>query len=253
MSLQWLSAAAFLYAEIGLGVLFSIEFISNARWQQIFTSRLLALVKQYGNFLFSAFVLLMFVLFVDSVHKTWKYSDIDMALDLRNNPQAEVQAHMKLFRAQRNLYITGFSLFMLVVLRRMITLISRQATLEASHTAAVKQAQGAAAQAKKLMEENEQLTKGKRQQAASDATMEEDEKATLESTVIDLKYELREKDEKLKKTEKDLQAMKTQAEGLHKEYDRLSDERNQMEKKLRIMGDTGNNQGVEDISAKKDD
>jgi len=37
-------------------------------------------------------------------------------------------------------------------------LISRQATLDASHAAALKQAKGASETAKKLMDENEQLT-----------------------------------------------------------------------------------------------
>ena len=32
--------------------------------------------------------------------------------DLKNNPQAEVMLHMKLFRAQRNFYIAGFALFL---------------------------------------------------------------------------------------------------------------------------------------------
>lgn len=232
MSLQWLSAAAFLYAEIALGVLLSIEFISNARWQSIFTSRLLALIKQYGNFLFNAFVLLMLVLFAESIHSTYKFSNVKFNLDLRNNPQAEIQAHMKLFRAQRNLYITGFSLFMLILLRRLVTLISRQATLEASHEAALKQAKGASEQAKKLLDENEKLTKGKRKESSED----EDEKEKLKIEVSELKSELKDKEEKLASAEKNLHAMKQQSEGLYKEYDRLAEERNKMEKKTQYFG-----------------
>lgn len=249
MSLQWLSAAAFLYAEIGLGVLLSVEFISNSRWQSIFTSRMLALIKQYGNFLFNAFVLLMLILFAESIHSTYRFSNVKFNVDLRNNPQAEVQAHMKLFRAQRNLYITGFSLFMLIILRRLVILISKQATLEASHSAALKQAQGASEVAKRLMDENEKLAKGNRKETNAD----EVEKEELESQLSKLKSELREKEQKLESAEKDLKAMKMQSEGLAKEYDRLSDDRNQMEKKLRILGDTGNNQREEDVSTKKDD
>lgn len=44
------------------------------------------------------------------------------------------------------------------VLRRLVTLISKQATLQASHAAAIKQAQGASDQAKKLLDENEKLS-----------------------------------------------------------------------------------------------
>lgn len=249
MSLQWLSAAAFLYAEIGIGVLLCFEFISNARWQSIFTSRLLALIKQYGNFLFNAFVLLMLVLFAESIHSTYKFSNVKFNLDLRNNPQAEIQAHMKLFRAQRNLYITGFSLFMLIILRRLVTLISRQATLEASHAAALKQAKGASEQAKKLLEENEKLLKGKRMESNSEA----DEKEKLSDEISSLKKSLKESQEELETAVKDLKAMKQQSEGLAKEYDRLAEERNQMEKKLSIMGDAANNQPFESVNTKKDD
>lgn len=249
MSLQWLSAAAFLYAEIGLGILLCLEFISNARWQSIFTSRLLALIKQYGNFLFNAFVLLMLILFGESIHQTYKFSNIKFDINLQNNPQAEIQAHMKLFRAQRNLYITGFALFMLIIVRRLVTLISRQATLEASHAAALKQAKGASEAAKNLMDENEKLAKGNRKGSNVDSEVKEE----LENEMKKLKAELKTKDQKLEKAEKDLNAMKNQSEGLAKEYDRLSDERNQMEKKLKIYGDEGNNQSEESVNTKKDD
>jgi len=236
MSLQWLSAAAFLYTEIGIGVLLCIPIISNARWQRIFTSRLLGLVKQYGNFLFMSFVLLLFVLFADSLFSTYRFSKIDTkTIDLHNNPQAEIQAHMKLFRAQRNLYITGFSLFMLVIIRRLVMLISKQATLEASHEAVIKQAKGASEQCKKLMDENDTLRKDKRVQATSDTDMEEI-KEELEKKIDELKEELKMVNAKSEKTEKFFEAMKSQSEGLHREYDRLLEEHNKLEKQLSIAG-----------------
>lgn len=49
------------------------------------------------------------------------------------------------------------SFFLDSVLRRLATLISTLATLEASHEAICKQAKGASEQAKKLMDENEKL------------------------------------------------------------------------------------------------
>lgn len=55
-------------------------------------------------------------LFADSIRETRKYSKVDATpqVDLHNNPQAEMMMQMKLFRAQRNLYISGFSLFLLM-------------------------------------------------------------------------------------------------------------------------------------------
>ena len=50
----------------------------------------------------------------------------------------------------------------------------------------------------------------------------------------------------LKKAKKDVESMKTQAENLATEYDRVADERNALERKLKVIG------GVED-GDKKDD
>ena len=53
------------------------------------------------------------------------------------------QMHMRLFRAQRNFYISGFALFLCLVIRRLVALISTGATLEAEKEAAMKQATSA--------------------------------------------------------------------------------------------------------------
>ena len=57
-----------------------------------------------------------FTIFLDSIRQTIKYNKLvsTSSGDLRNNPQAEVKAKMNLFHAQRNLYISGFSLFLLM-------------------------------------------------------------------------------------------------------------------------------------------
>ena len=54
--------------------------------------------------------------FLDSIRQTIKYNKLVSTStgDLRNNPQAEVMAKMNLFHAQRNLYISGFSLILLM-------------------------------------------------------------------------------------------------------------------------------------------
>lgn len=236
MTLQWVSVAAFLYTEIALGILLSLGIVSNARWKSIFSSRLLTTIAHHGTFLFYAFLLMLAVLCADSVWSTYKLSKIDTAkIDLRNNPQAEIQMHMKLFRAQRNLYITGFSLFMIVVLRRLIMLISAQAQLEASNEAAMKQAKGASDQARKLLAENEELMQGNRKTAAASTQDVEQKKKELQELVDTLKEELDDTTNRLETSEKNLAAMKTQSEGLHREYDRVLDVNNALEKKLAAL------------------
>lgn len=62
------------------------------------------------------FHIFVYYYFVDSIRETRRYSKVDATpqVDLHNNPQAEMMVQMKLFRAQRNLYISGFSLFLLM-------------------------------------------------------------------------------------------------------------------------------------------
>ena len=62
-----------------------------------------------------------------------------------------MQGNMRLFRAQRNFYISGFALFLSLVIRRLVTLISSQAALLAQSEAALRQAQSASTAARSLL------------------------------------------------------------------------------------------------------
>uniref|UniRef100_A0A8I5ZWB7 B-cell receptor-associated protein n=1 Tax=Rattus norvegicus TaxID=10116 RepID=A0A8I5ZWB7_RAT len=160
MSLQWTAVATFLYAEVFAVLLLCIPFISPKRWQKIFKSRLVELVVTYGNTFFVVLIVILVLLVIDAVREIRKYDDVTEKVNLQNNPGAMEHFHMKLFRAQRNLYIAGFSLLLSFLLRRLVTLISQQATLLASNEAFKKQAESASEAAKKYMEENDQLKKG---------------------------------------------------------------------------------------------
>ncbi|XP_078393373.1 B-cell receptor-associated protein 31-like, partial [Cetorhinus maximus] len=111
MSLQWTAVAGFLYAEVFALLLMCIPFVSAKQWQRLFRSGLFNLVVTYGNkFFFFLIALLIFLIF-DAVREIQKYGVPDK-VDLKNNPIAEDHVHMKLFRAQRNLYIAGFALLL---------------------------------------------------------------------------------------------------------------------------------------------
>ncbi|XP_078062201.1 B-cell receptor-associated protein 31 [Mustelus asterias] len=236
MSLQWTAVAGFLYAEVFALLLMCIPFVSAKQWQRFFRSGLFNLVVSYGNkFFFFLIALLIFLMF-DAVREIQKYSVPDK-VDLKNNPVAEDHVHMKLFRAQRNLYIAGFSLLLWFVLRRLVTLISQQATLLATNEAFRKQAESATEAAKKYMEENEVLHKG-----LKDAGIElkekgeqvdvEKENVKLKTNVRELKTEVEEAKKSLQKSESEVMAIKKQAEGLTKEYDRLLDEHARLQSKM---------------------
>lgn len=66
----------------------------------------------------------------------------------------EMQHSMRLFRAQRNFYISGFSIFLTLVIRRLVILISAQAQLLAQSEAAMRQAQSATSAAQSLLSQS---------------------------------------------------------------------------------------------------
>uniref|UniRef100_A0A803SV02 Endoplasmic reticulum transmembrane protein n=1 Tax=Anolis carolinensis TaxID=28377 RepID=A0A803SV02_ANOCA len=230
MSLQWATVATFLYAEVLLVFLLCIPFISATRWQKIFKSRLVQLVVAYGNTFFIVLIIILILLFLDAIREIRKYDDVTEKVNLQNNPGAVEHFHMKLFRAQRNLYIAGFSLLMAFLLRRLVTLISQHATILASNEAFKKQAEGASDAAKKYMEENDKLKKQLKLAGVEVADLDtkgagaEEENKALQAEVRKLKEELTSTKRALEKADSEALAMRKQAEGLTKEYDRLLDE-----------------------------
>lgn len=77
-----------------------------------------------------------------------------------------MQHSMRLFRAQRNFYISGFSIFLTLVIRRLVILISSQAQLLAQSEASMRQAQSATTAARSLL--SQQKTDGKPDDAKDD-------------------------------------------------------------------------------------
>ncbi|XP_062496354.1 B-cell receptor-associated protein 31 isoform X2 [Pezoporus occidentalis] len=224
MSLQWTAVATFLYAEVFLVLLLCIPFVSAARWQKIFKSRLVGLAVAYGNTVFIVLIVILVLLLLDAYRETHKYDVTDREA-LRSSPGALEHFHMKLFRAQRNLYLAGFALLLSFLLRRLVTLISQQALLGASSEAFRKQAEGASQAARRYMEDNDALRK--LQEAGGDggsSSPTQDENETLKAKVEKLKEELAASKRTLEKAENEVQAMRRQAEGLTREYDRLLDQ-----------------------------
>ncbi|XP_028669174.1 B-cell receptor-associated protein 31 [Erpetoichthys calabaricus] len=230
MSLQWTAVAAFLYAEVVACLLLCIPFISPTRWNRIFKSRLVQLIMAYGNTYFIVLIFILTFLLIDAGREVRKYS-VTEKVDLTNNPVAVEHIHMKLFRAQRNLYIAGFALLLWFLLRRLVTLLSQQATFVASNEAFKKQALSASDAAKKYMEENEQLRmtikeKGIKTPEDAEASLANDE---LKKELAAVKKDLMDAREELSKQQKNNEAMKHQAENLSKEYDRLLAEHSKLQ------------------------
>lgn len=234
MTLQWTAVALFLYVEIGVLVILCLPFISAKRWQRIFHLRIWAFMSGFWNKVFLTMIIILIVLFLDAIREVRKYSAKDVGTDAKLMPNMHDHLHMKLFRAQRNLYISGFAVFLWLVMKRVVTLINQLATQSLNTDAFQKQADSANQNAKKYLEDNERLKQALIGGAGDKATAEGME--LLRKEVEKLKVDLTTSGDALKKSESEADVMKKQMEGLAREYDRLLKEHQELQN-LQDSGD----------------
>lgn len=139
---------------LGILVLFLLEAIremrkysQNGKWPALDPR-----IHTYDTFFFSLVFVLFFSLSVDGASEA--------------HLQLELQHSMRLFRAQRNFYISGFSIFLTLVIRRLVILISAQAQLLAQSEASMRQAQSATTAARSLL--SQQKTNDDKDEKAKD-------------------------------------------------------------------------------------
>ncbi|XP_074050039.1 tRNA-dihydrouridine(20a/20b) synthase [NAD(P)+]-like isoform X3 [Macrotis lagotis] len=233
MTLQWAAVASFLYTEIGLILTLCLPFISPQRWHKIFTFPLWSKIATYWNKAFLTIIVLLIVLFLDAVREVKKYSiSHGLEKNSNSNPSAYEHVQMKLFRAQRNLYISGFSLFLWLVLRRLVTLITQLAKELRIKGILKIQADSNNDAAKKYLEENERLKQALEKSAKGDEQITDTENKYLMENMEKLKTELKKTSDALTKAHSEVSAMKKQSESLSKEYDRLLKEHTQLQEIL---------------------
>lgn len=229
MSLQWTLIAGFLYAEIAIVLLLVLPIASPKRWQRLFKSRFLQVITNQASWYFGLMLFILVLFLCDAIREMRKYSNTDENTDKHAHAHldAELQVNMRLFRAQRNFYISGFTLFLSLVIRRLVSLISEQAQLLAQCEAAMKQAQSATSTAKQLLSQ-----KGGESSAQNSSNEAHDKEVT------DLKEQLKTLNVELLKEKKDKEAVISQAESIKKEYDRLLNEHSKLQLKFeRSSGD----------------
>jgi B-cell receptor-associated protein 31 len=219
MSLQWTLIAGFLYIEVAIVLLLVLPVASPTRWQKLFKSRFLQSINNQASIYFVVLLGVLVLFLLDAIREIRKYSG---SLDHTDHHQlnVEMQENMRLFRAQRNFYISGFALFLSLVIRRLVILISVQASLLAQNEAAMRQAQSATTTARSLLS---QRTTG---ESAQNDSNEAHDKAVseLKNQIKELQVKNQELESNLTKEKKDKEAIKSQAESLTTEYDRLTKE-----------------------------
>ncbi|XP_055845609.1 B-cell receptor-associated protein 31 [Episyrphus balteatus] len=225
MSLVWTLIASFLYAEIAVVLLLVLPVASPYRWQKFFKSRFLAMLGKQAHTYFFLLLGVLVLFLLEAIREMRKYSNTEPAGEMHLN--VEMQHSMRLFRAQRNFYISGFAIFLVLVIRRLVTLISAQASLLAQSEASLKQAQSATAAARNLMSSKPDEKAKEAKEAEPDNTVTE---------ITDLRKRVQELTSSLNKEKKDKEAIKSQAESLNREYDRLTEEYSKLQKKVTISG-----------------
>ncbi|XP_052825799.1 B-cell receptor-associated protein 31-like [Octopus bimaculoides] len=240
MGLQWTLISCFLYFEIGLCVLFMLPFISPQVWRKIFKSRLLSFLSNFSYFYVRLLMLGLGVAFLSSISQLRKYDiDSDKLEDVTlSMPGAAQNYHIHLLRAQRNFYISGFTLFLWMILNRIVQLITAQAQLQADLKATHKQALSANEVANKLLNDSSssgiQDTRNDKEENLANSEKEDATKnlEALKTKLEKAEDELCEAKTELKQTQTDLMTMKSQSEATKCEYDRLLEEYSVLQKKI---------------------
>ncbi|XP_017261027.1 B-cell receptor-associated protein 29-like isoform X2 [Kryptolebias marmoratus] len=225
MTVQWMAVAFFLYAEVAIILILCIPFISAQRWCLIFSWRVWSWLSSYWNKFFFAMVMALIVLFIDAFREVQKYSNLEPMLDTKANPNLYDHVHMKLFRAQRNFYICGFSLFLWLIMRRVVTLLNQVAATLEDTTGLQAQADKALETAKKQQGENQELKKALLEGEKSTSSAKQQLRLEIEK----MESQLRVAEEAVRKSQAEVKAMTSQFKGLAQEYDRLLREHNQLE------------------------
>lgn len=229
MSLQWTLVAGFLYLEILLTLLLVFPVLSPQRWSRILRSNFMKTLNAQASWYFYIIIVILILFLLDAVREMRKYASDEALEHAHAHLDAEMQTSMRLFRAQRNFYISGFALFLSVVIRRVIHLLSSQAGLIAQSEAALKQAQSASAVAKSMLKKSGGKSSSEGEQNAANEAHDK-EMSELKEKITELK-------EELEKQKKDKEAVKSQAESVTKEYDRLLKEHAKLQEGVSASGD----------------
>ncbi|TPP67505.1 B-cell receptor-associated protein 31 [Fasciola gigantica] len=220
----WHLTAAFLYLEMFLFFILLSPLVSTRSWAKLFKLHWVQSLTTFSKYYFNLFLMLLVIVLVEAVRQVMNqrsaYNELK-AHPSELRPETESLYLMRMFRAQRNLYIAGFALFMWFLCRRLINVINEHAQMCASQEASIKQAQNASAAAEKWMK-----AAGAEE---SEATKE------LKEVIEDLEDQLKREKEAHATLSNDFKVLKKQAEQTSREYDRVSTECQELQRRLDIL------------------
>ena len=174
-------------------------------WNKIFRSSVVRGLETQLIYYFYVLIAILVLFFLDAIREMHKYSSEEM--QHRNvgmsHLDTQMQMQMRLFRAQRNFFIAGTALFLLLVIKKMMLIISANAGLQAARAAAVKQLEV----------------------VRRDADDAGDDDRDDGSSVKSVKKELELARKEAESARRENIALKRQSETMAREYDKLMDAR----------------------------
>lgn len=147
MSIQWTFIAGYLYFEVAVVIIMILPIFSPRRWNQFFKSRLFAMFQEHTAVYFYVLLGVLSLFLLDAIREMKKYSH-SMEGSSHVHLSNEMKGNVKLFRAQRNFYITGFAIFLAFVIRRLVTMLIIQDELSIKAAAIIKEAEATVKHAK---------------------------------------------------------------------------------------------------------
>lgn len=139
MSIQWTVIAGYLYFELAVVIIMMLPIFSPRRWHQFFKSRLFFMFQQHAAMYFYVLLGVLCLFLLDAIREMRKYSHSSDTAHVHLS--TEMKGSVKLFRAQRNFYITGFSIFLAFVIRRLVTMLIIQDELSNKAEKIIKEAE----------------------------------------------------------------------------------------------------------------
>ncbi|KAJ8714732.1 hypothetical protein PYW07_002957 [Mythimna separata] len=146
MSIQWTFIAGYLYLEIAIVIIMILPIFSPRRWNLFFNSRIFSMFRDHAAAYFYVLLGVLSLFLIDAIREMRKYSNTDPAS--HTHLASEMKGSVKLFRAQRNFYITGFAIFLAFVIRRLVSMLIIQDELSKKAEKIIKEAEATVRQAK---------------------------------------------------------------------------------------------------------
>jgi len=151
-SIQWTAVAFIMYVEIACILILLIPWIPARWWKNFFQTRPILVIRRYAHIYSTIIIAVLVLFFFDSIREVRKYCHIDVSKGTMGGAEADSLAQMRSFHAQRNLFISGFSLLFYLMLKRLVSFVSNSANLEIVSNEATKHAQTAEETARTLIE-----------------------------------------------------------------------------------------------------